>query len=60
LEPRGWEAMRLDRRRRNALAALLLSVGGTALFIIDGKIVAAILALLFAAQGLAHLLYDRS
>ena len=52
-------AMKLDRRRRNALAALLLSASGTTLFIIDGKMVAAVLALLFAVQGLAHLLYDK-
>jgi hypothetical protein len=51
--------MRLGRRRKNALAALLLSARGTALFILDGKIVAALLALLFAVQGLAHLLYER-
>jgi len=52
-------AMRLGRKRRNALAALLLSASGTALFLMDGKVVAAMLALLFAVQGLAHLLYDR-
>lgn len=51
--------MRLDRRRKNALAALALSSGGAVMFIIDGKLVGALLALLFAVQGLAHLLYNR-
>jgi len=52
--------MKLERRRRNALTALLLSASGAAVFIMDGRLVAGVLALLFALQGLAHLLYDRA
>lgn len=48
-------AMPAGLRRRDAVAALLIGAAGLALFLVDGKLLGALLSLLFLAQGAAHL-----
>ncbi len=49
----------MSPRKRSALAALTLGLAGLALFLLDGKLVGALIALLFVGQGIAHLFCTR-